>query len=59
MQSIIRRLMWNDRNATWDECTTIEELFDALYVAWSEHGERDDTSEFYARMMSELLEVAQ
>jgi cell shape-determining protein MreC len=55
LQSIINRLMANDRNASWDECETLDEVADGLREAMKDYDETEETYQFYAEILSSIL----
>lgn len=57
MQMVIDRLMDNDRNATWDECETVEELVEGLKQAIINTEDDEQIQDFYKKMLVELWEV--
>jgi hypothetical protein len=60
LQGIIDRLMANDRNASWDECETLDEVADGLREAMKDYDETEETYQFYASILSSILsQVAQ
>jgi hypothetical protein len=57
LKQAIDRLMRNDRNATWDECETIEELREGLVCAIENCD--DEAEDFYKSIYESVWEVAQ
>jgi hypothetical protein len=55
LQGIIDRLMANDRNASWDECETLEEVAEGLRNAMEDYDETEETYQFYAEILSSIL----
>jgi hypothetical protein len=56
LQTIINRLMANDRNASWDECETLEEVAEGLKAAMEDYDETEETYQFYALILSHIEE---
>lgn len=59
LQTIINRLMWNDRNASWDECETLEEVAEGLRDAMEDYDETEETYQFYAEILSQIEGMVQ
>ena len=55
LQTVINRLMANDRKASWDECETLEEVAEGLRNAMEDYDETEETYQFYAGMLSSIL----
>jgi len=55
LKSVINRLMANDRNASWDECETLEEVAEGLKAAMEDYDETEETYQFYASILSSIL----
>ena len=55
LQTVINRLMANDRNASWDECETLEEVAEGLRNAMEDYDETEETYQFYASILSSIL----
>jgi len=47
--------MANDRNASWDECETLEEVAEGLRNAMEDYDETEETYQFYAGILSSIL----
>jgi hypothetical protein len=54
LQGIIDRLMANDRNASWDECETLEEVAEGLKAAMEDYDETEETYQFYAGILGQI-----
>ena len=54
LKSVINRLMANDRNASWDECVTLEEVAEGLKNAMEDYDETEETYQFYAGILSQI-----
>lgn len=48
------KLMRNDKNATWNECTTIEELKEGLLESMKGYEEEEETYIFYKCILEKL-----
>lgn len=54
LKNAIKRLMSNDRDGSWDEIDTIEELKESLECSIDEHKNEPEVAEFYANILKEL-----
>ena len=50
----IDKLMKNDRNATWDECETLEEVREGLVEAIKGYDVEEETYRFYNEILNSL-----
>jgi len=55
LQTVINRLMANDRNASWDECETLEEVAEGLLAAMEDYDETEETYQFYKSILNSIL----
>lgn len=54
LKQAIKLLMVNDRNGSWDECETLEEVAEALTEALKDYDETEDTFRFYQDVLSKI-----
>jgi hypothetical protein len=47
LKNVIAKLMNNDRNGSWDECETIEQIIEGLREALKQYQPDDDEYKFY------------
>ena len=55
LKQAITKLMQNDKNATWNECQTIEELKEGLIEAMKSYSKNEDTFKFYESILKTLV----
>ena len=57
LQNAIELLMDNDKNGTWDEIETIEELIEAITETLKDYETSEETYQFYQTILSDLNEL--
>lgn len=54
LENAINKLMRNDKNATWYECETLEEVREGLIEAMKDYDVEEETYRFYVEVLNSL-----